>query len=271
MKAITGIGIAVGIVGILASAVMEGTSPASFINIPALLLISAGTLGAVSASTTFSSFMLMPKLAILAAKGQEFDPRASITQMVGLAEKARRNGLLALEEDVSQIDDAYTKKGLQLVVDGTDSDLVRAILQSELDGMAQRHHHNATLFAQAGGFAPTIGIIGTVMGLVHVLQNLSAPSTLGPAISGAFIATLYGVGSANLILLPIGNKLKELSSEEMNHRYMLLEAILSLQAGDNPRMLAEKLETYISPSERGKGEAERAEAPAAVAEERQAA
>jgi chemotaxis protein MotA len=251
MKAITGIGIVVAVVGMLASAIMEGTSPAAFINIPALLLMTAGTSGAVMASTNFKAFMTLPKLAILAVKGAEHDARATITQMVRLAERARREGLLALEEDVSQIEDGFTRKGLQLVVDGTDSELVRGILQSELDGMQQRHHHNAALFAQAGGFAPTIGIIGTVMGLVHVLQNLSAPSTLGPAISGAFIATLYGVGSANLMFLPISNKLKELSAEELNHRYMLLEAVLSIQAGDNPRVLAEKLETYLSPAERG--------------------
>jgi chemotaxis protein MotA len=267
VKAITGIGIAVAVVGMLAAAVMEGTSPVAFLNIPALLLITAGTSGAVMASTNMKAFLNMPKLAIVAVKGSDHDAHATIRQMVALSEKARRNGLLALEEDVAKIDDAFTQKGLQLVVDGTDSDLVRGILQSELDGTAQRHHHNATLFAQAGGFAPTIGIIGTVMGLVHVLQNLSAPSTLGPAISGAFIATLYGVGGANVILLPIANKLKELSSEEMNHRYMLLEAILSIQAGDNPRVLAEKLETYISPADRGSdAEAPTSAGPAIVEE-----
>jgi chemotaxis protein MotA len=168
---------------------------------------------------------------------------------------------------VAKIDDAYTKKGLQLVVDGTDSDLVRTILESEVDGMAQRHGQLAGMFTTAGGFAPTLGIIGTVMGLIHVLENLSAPSTLGPAISGAFIATLYGVSSANLIFLPVGNKLKEMSAAEVNHRYMVLEAILSIQAGDNPRVVAEKLLTFVPPAQRsdpaedgGKAGAERAAA-----------
>ena len=141
--------------------------------------------------------------------------------MVKLAEKARRNGLLALEEDVAKIDDAYTKKGLQLVVDGTDSDLVRTILESEIDGMAQRHRHERRhCFTTAGGFAPTLGILGTVMGLVHVLENLDdAGRRSARAIAGAFIATLYGVSAApTCSSCPIGNKLKEMSAAEINHR-----------------------------------------------------
>ena len=171
--------------------------------------------------------------------------------MVTLSEKARRDGLLALEDDVAELGDPFAQKGIQLVVDGADSELVRAILSSEIDGMAARHSANAKTFATAGGFAPTLGILGTVMSLVHVLENLDSPSSLGHSIAGAFIATLYGVGSANLIFLPIANKLKEMSGEEIAYREMLLEAILSIQAGDNPRLLREKLETFLAPLERG--------------------
>ena len=113
------------------------------------------------------------------------------------------------------MDDAFTKTGIQLVVDGTDSDVVRGIMQSEIDGMSARHRNGWSLFTTAGGFAPTLGILGTVLSLVHVLENLSSPGTLGPLIAGAFLATLYGVGSANLIFLPIANKLKELSAIEL--------------------------------------------------------
>jgi chemotaxis protein MotA len=272
VKAITAIGIVCAFGALLVASIMEGTQPMAFLNIPALLLIVGGTSGAVMASTNFQTFMGMPKAMIMSFKGSNVQSSGIIHDMVALAEKARRNGLLALEEDVAKIDDAYTKKGLQLVVDGTDSDLVRTILESEVDGMAQRHGQIAGMFATAGGFAPTLGIIGTVMGLIHVLENLSAPSTLGPAISGAFIATLYGVSSANLIFLPVGNKLKEMSAAEVNHRYMVLEAILSIQAGDNPRVLAEKLEAYVPPAQRGAPEKGGAPAVAAVPdEERQAA
>ena len=133
---------------------------------------------------------------------EPLDVQGRVDLLVSLAEQARREGLLALDAQIAEIDDAFTKKGLQLVVDGTDPELVRDILDAEIDGMAARHHAGVTPFEKAGGFAPTIGIIGTVMGLVHVLQNLSAPATLGPSISSAFIATLMGVGSANVHLPP---------------------------------------------------------------------
>jgi len=267
VKAITAIGIVCAFGALLLASIMEGTNPMAFMNIPALLLIVGGTSGAVMASTNFQTFMAMPKGMIMSFKGSSVESSGVIQDMVTLAEKARRNGLLALEEDVAKIDDAYTKKGLQLVVDGTDSDLVAAILEAEVDGLAARHQQVAGLFATAGGFAPTVGIIGTVMGLIHVLENLAAPSTLGPAISGAFIATLYGVSSANLMFLPIGNKLKEMSAVEVNHRMMILDAILSIQAGDNPRVLSEKLEAFVAPADRGKS----AEAGAGSAELREAA
>jgi len=253
VKASTGIGIAAAFACLLMGVIMEGGNPASFINIPAFLIVVGGTFGVMTASTDIKSIMKMPKLLIYAAKGGkgEFDQRAAATQMVALAEKARRDGLLALEDDINSVDDPFTKKGLQLVVDGVESDLVVAILQSEMDGTAARHNKGIKLWQQAGGFAPTLGIIGTVMSLVHVLENLSSPAGLGHSIAGAFLATLYGVGSANIVYLPVANRLKELSGSEVSSRNLMLEAILSIQAGDNPRMLAEKLDTFLAPGERG--------------------
>jgi chemotaxis protein MotA len=256
VKASTAIGIVGAIVCLLMAVIMEGGNPASLLNIPALLIVVGGTGAATFASTSMEQFKLIPALYKTAFGGSTLEPREAIGQMVSLAEKARRDGLLALEDDLASVEDAYTRKGIQLVVDGADSDLVRAILSSEIDGMAARHRHNAHLFQTAGGFAPTLGILGTVLSLVHVLENLSNPATLGHSIAGAFLATLYGVGSANLIFLPVGNKLKALSAEEQLYREMLLEAILAIQAGDNPRLLAEKLETFVSPGERGDGKAE---------------
>jgi chemotaxis protein MotA len=134
---------------------------------------------------------------------------------------------------------------------------VRDILDAEIDAMSARHHAGVAPFEKAGGFAPTIGIIGTVMGLVHVLQNLSAPATLGPSISSAFIATLMGVGSANVIYLPVANRLKALSAEEIELRTLTVEGILSVQAGDNPRVVADKLTSFVPPAERdGAGDAD---------------
>lgn len=260
MKASTGIGIGVAFVCLLMAVIMEGGNPASFINIPAFLIVIGGTFGVITASTDMAAIKALPKLLIYAMKGGagDYDTRAAAGQMVQLAEKARRDGLLALEDDIRNVEDAFTKKGLQLVVDGVESDLVVAILQSEMDGSATRHRKIITLYQQAGAFGPTLGIIGTVMSLVHVLENLSSPAGLGHSIAGAFIATLYGVGSANLIYLPVSNKLKELSGKEMAYRTLLLEAILSIQAGDNPRMLAEKLDTFLAPAERGEEAAQKA-------------
>jgi chemotaxis protein MotA len=250
VRAATAIGIVVACVGILGAAMMEGTSPAAFMNIPAMLLVFAGTFGATVAATGMGAAKNIPALYKIAFAGSDRQLAAKVNDLVALAEKARRDGLLALESDLEEIEDPFTRKGLQLVVDGTDPDLVRDILEVEIDAMAARHKQGAEIFKTAGGFAPTMGIIGTVMGLVHVLENLSAPDTLGPAISGAFIATLMGVGAANVVFLPIAGRLKGLSHEEVNERTLVLEGILSIQSGDNPRVVAEKLMSLVPPGER---------------------
>ncbi len=254
MKLSTGAGIGIAFFGILVGAFMEGTSPAAFIDIPAILIIFLGTSGAVAASVGPDAMRKIPQLYRIAFKGHSPDVSERVDLLVSLAEQARREGLLALDERVNQIDDEFTKKGLQLVVDGVDPDLVREVLEAEIDGMTARHHVGVTTFTKAGGFAPTMGIIGTVMGLVHVLQNLSAPSTLGPSISSAFVATLLGIGSANVIYLPVAGRLEGLSASEVELRMLTLDGILAVQAGDNPRVVSEKLNSYIAPSERQRSE-----------------
>jgi chemotaxis protein MotA len=250
VKAATAIGIVAAIVGILGAAMMEGTSPAAFMNMPAMILVFVGTFGATCAAAGMEGMKNIPALYKIAFAGSDHQLAGKVHELVSLAEKARRDGLLALESDVEGVEDAFTRKGLQLVVDGTDPDLVRDILEVEIDAMAARHKEGAEVFKTAGGFAPTMGIIGTVMGLVHVLENLSAPATLGPAISGAFIATLMGVGAANVVFLPVAGRLKGLSHAEVHERNLVLEGILSIQAGDNPRVVAEKLMSLVPPAQR---------------------
>src|SRR4051794_15400043 len=250
MKAATAIGMGAALLGLLVGSSMEGTSPAAFLNIPAMLIVFVGTFGATLAGSTMERIKLIPTLYKKAISPDKPDLSSQLELLVSFAERARREGLLALDDEVAELDDPFTKKGLQLVVDGTDPELVREILENEIDGMAARHHNGVLPFEKAGGLAPTLGIIGTVMGLVHVPQSLSQPATLGPAISGAFIATLYGVASANLVFLPTANKLKLLSSEEQELRTMTLEGILAIQAGDNPRVVADKLLSFIPPAER---------------------
>jgi chemotaxis protein MotA len=250
MKAATAIGIVVAAVGILGSAVMEGTSPAAFMNIPAIMIIMAGTGGVTMAAVGMEKFKAVPVLYKKAFNAEPLELGSKVTEIVSYAERARREGLLALEDQIAGIDDEFMRKGLQLVVDGTDPHLVREVLEAEIDAMHARHKAGWGVFEKAGGFAPTMGIIGTVMGLVHVLENLSAPETLGPSISGAFIATLIGVGSANVVFLPVANRLKALAEEEVEARTLVVEGILAIQSGDNPRVVAEKLISFVPPGQR---------------------
>ncbi len=275
MKAATAIGIGAALGGLLLGTLMEGSSPAALINIPAALIVFGGTFGVTLAGTSMDKMKQIPALYKRAISPPDLDLPGRVDLLVDYAEKARREGLLALEDQLGEIDDEFTRKGFQLVVDGTDPELVREILENEIDGMIARHHAAGRPFEKAGGFAPTMGIIGTVLGLVHVLENLSAPETLGPSISGAFIATLFGVGAANVVFLPVANKLKEISEEEVELRTVTLEGILAIQAGDNPRVVGDKLRSFIPPSERDRDQAGGGQAAggdaAAAAEPAQAA
>jgi chemotaxis protein MotA len=250
MKASSIIGIVVGCLGIAMGATMEGSQIAAVINPSAILIVLGGTLGATITGTSFDSIKAIPKLYKKAFSPDVLDLNGRVAELVGYAEQARRDGLLALDEQLAGIEDPYTKKGLQLVVDGTDPELVADVLEAENAAMRKRHAACTQPFEKAGGYAPTMGIIGTVFGLVHVLSNLSQPATLGPSISSAFIATLLGISSANLFYLPIAARLKQLSAEELHFREMTLEGVLAIQAGDNPRVVQEKLVAYVPPSMR---------------------
>jgi len=248
----TGIGIGFSIISLFVAMILEGGNPVAFIQPTAGMIVFGGTTGVLIASSGIKPVINMFKLTFVSMtyKGKAIDKLEVIKTISTMAEKARREGLLALEDEAENVEDPFIKKGISLVVDGTDPELVKDILESDLDAMEARHSQNVGLFQNAGGFAPTLGIIGTVMGLVHVLENLSNPATLGPAISAAFIATFFGVASANLYYLPVGNKLKKISHDEVHARTMIIEGIISIQAGDNPRVVEEKLKTFLDPTER---------------------
>lgn len=226
---------------------MEGGELRALINLPAALLVFGGTLGAGMMSYRMNQIMGLPGILRQAFQERTEDVADVIVLLVRLAERARREGLLVLEEEARRLDDAFLKKALQLAVDGTDPELVREILTTEIHFLQNRHKVGESIFTTLGGFAPTLGIIGTVMGLIHMLANLSDPGKMGPLIAGAFIATLYGVSSANLIFLPIGNKLRARSAEEVLMREVMVEGVLSIQAGDNPRIVEEKLKAFLAP------------------------
>jgi chemotaxis protein MotA len=248
-----GVGLAFGMLAL--GTLMEGSSPMALINIPAAVIIFGGTMGATIAAVGMDAVKNMPTLYKLAFSPPDIDFGERRTLLVRLADKARRDGLLALEEDAKQVEDTFTQSGLQLVVDGTDPDLVDEVLANEIDHMAVRHTQGRSVFETGAGLAPTIGVLGTVMGLVHVLHNLSDPTALGASIAGAFICTLYGVGMANILLHPVNLRLKGLSSQEKALRMMTVEGILAIQSGESPRVIGDKLATFLPPSERGEVDA----------------
>jgi chemotaxis protein MotA len=177
-------------------------------------------------------------------------PDDVVKTIVGFAELARRDGLLALEEAAKTIDDPFLKKGIELAVDGTDPEELREIMEGQIKSRKVQDKAGAKFFADMGGFAPTLGIIGTVLGLVHVLENLSDPGKLGHLIAGAFVATLWGVLTANLMWLPIGNKLARVGAVTAHHMELVVEGVLSVQAGANPRIVEQKLLAFLNDDER---------------------
>lgn len=235
---------------LLIATLMEGGELTAFFNMPAFIIVIGGSLGAMVISYPLRQVAGMVRVMRRAFFAQEMDKPRLLNTIVEFARRARREGILALEEDAKQVDNAFLRKAVQLVVDGTPGELVREVLETEVQAMEERHKAGEGIFSTLGGFAPTLGILGTVMGLVHMLASLDEPGRMGEAIAAAFIATLYGVGSANVIFLPIGNKLKARSQEEIGAYDMMIEGILSLQAGDNPRVVSAKMEPCLSPAER---------------------
>ena len=248
MSVIVGLGAAW--VLILIGMVLKGGSILGILNLPALLMVFGGTFGALIASFGLKRFGRSLSLVKVAMREPPDTRPDTIEQLVGFSEKARREGLLVLEDDARAVEDPYLARGVRLVVDGTDPELVKDIMETELDAMEERHRANQRVFQQGGAFAPTIGILATVLSLVSVLQHLDKPETLGPAISAAFLATFYGVAVANILFLPIANALKARTEHEASERTIVIEGVLSIQSGDNPRVLGEKLWSFLPPEAR---------------------
>ena len=260
MDLTTILGLLLGFSSLLVAFVMEGGSPFALLGLSAGIIVFGGTIGAVVISFPGSQLRKAAGLFKVAFTNRVEEPLDVIEELVSLATTARREGILSLEDRIEAFSDDFFKNGIRLVVDGVDPELVRGIMETELSYIETRHEEAAAMFEAAGGFAPTMGIIGTVMGLIHVLGNLSNISKLGPLIATAFIATLYGVGSANLIWLPIASKLKVRSKQEMLSREIMLEGILSIQAGENPTILGQKLRVFLAPKGRERAGAPEAEA-----------
>ena len=239
------IGIGAGFAVVVAVNVMEGGNPMSLLLVPPMLLVFGVTLLVTMAGGTMEDAKDAGRSLKRAFTGNVEPPSTLVPQVVQLAERARREGLLALEEEIRNVDDDFLKRGVTMAIDGTDPEELRDILESEVYAKRSADKQSAKFWADAGAYAPTIGIIGTVMGLVHVLENLAAPEELGHLIAAAFVATLWGVTSANVIFLPLGNRLKRLSELEAARMELTIEGIAAIQAGSNPRMVAQKLRSLI--------------------------
>lgn len=210
-----------------------------------MILVFGATLAVGIAGGTLKDFLLAIKALPRAFKGKVRPPQEIIDQVVSLAEKARREGVLALEQEADEIDDPFLRGALQNIADGTDGEELRMLLEDEIATTAATGRNAAKFFNSLGGYAPTIGIIGTVVSLTHVLENLSTPATLGPMIATAFVATLWGLLSANFIWLPIGSRLKRISDLEVERMTLLMEGVLAVQAGSQPRLLGERLRAMV--------------------------
>ena len=250
MDPATLIGIALAMGAILLTMVLEGSSPMAIILIPPLVLVFGGTFGAAIGGISMNDVKKIGgwfKLALLPPALPSVSER--IQTLVSLAEKARKEGLLALEAEVKNIDDPFLKRGLQMSIDGTDPEDLRSILEGEIQAKKSEDKAAAKFINAMGGYAPTIGIIGTVIGLIHVMENLQDPESIGPLIASAFVATLWGVLSANVFWLPMGAKIGRTSELQAAAMELLVEGIAEIQAGTSPRTVRAKLSSLVPPSE----------------------
>lgn len=229
---------------------LEGGTIGALLQVTAAIIVIGGTIGAVGIATQGKVLKQFPKIFMTAFKKRENKTIENIIFFKNLATKTRKEGLLSMEADLSDSSiDPFIQKGLQMIVDGVSPEIIKSSLETRLEQISERHHQGIAMFEAAGGYAPTMGIIGTVMGLVQVLGSLDDPSELGSKIAVAFIATLYGIATANLIWLPVANKLKSLNDEEVIEKEMYIEALLLIQEGLSPNSIVSKLEGYLTESE----------------------
>ena len=245
-----------------ASVLMEGGSLRALVSMPALVIVFGGTLGATLVSVPLKDLLRLPGLLKLAIFPHAFNHAGTAREIVRLAGVARRKGLLQLESEIADQKDAFLSKGLSLVIDGTDAEMIRETMETEIMAMEARHKAGVKIFTLMGGLAPTLGVTGTVMGLVNMLAKVNDPSSMGSSIATAFLATLYGVASANLVFLPVASKLAARSEEETYLCEILLEGLMSVQAGLSPMVIEERLKSFLNPRERdwGREDSRRSEA-----------
>lgn len=241
-------GIVLAFVAIIGGQILEGGHVGSLVQAAAFLIVMGGTIGAVLLQSPVSVFINGVKMSAWVFYPPVNSPQALIKQIINWAQIARKEGLLALEPHVAALKDPFAKKGLQLLADGSTADKLRESLEIDISALEAHQRQSAKIWEAAGGYAPTIGILGAVLGLIHVMENLSDPNLLGSGIAVAFVATIYGVGFANLVCLPIANKLKSIISEQVVMQEILIDGLVAIANGENPRFIENRLKGYFPAS-----------------------
>lgn len=245
MDKFTILGLLVGLIGIMSGQILEGGDLSILFQIAAFMIVLGGTLGAVMVQCPSRVFIMAIKMGRWAFVPPPTAGQESIRQLINLSILARKEGILALEGRMDAISDPFLHKGVQLLVDGNSGEKIREILDVDMNSWEQLRWQSARVWEAAAGYSPTIGIIGAVLGLMHVMQNLSEPSKLGGGIAVAFVATIYGVAFANLLFLPIANKLKSILMEQGHMQEMIVDGLVGIANGDNPRLLEIRLQSYL--------------------------
>lgn len=247
------LGIVLGVLAVVVGMIAKGASPTVLLNPAAIIIILVGTVAAILNAFPMRELKRIPGLfKVLFQDKRPYEPGELIELMVEMASQARREGLLSLEVQIAELKDPFIKKGLQLVIDGQDEEFVRGFLETELETIGERHAAGALVFSQAGSYAPTLGVLGAVIGLIGALGHMEDTNALGKAIAAAFVATLYGIFTGYVLWHPFANKLKRKSHEEIFLRTMIMEGILSIQQGSNPITIKEKMLVFLPPHERAK-------------------
>jgi chemotaxis protein MotA len=240
------IGVLIAIAGIIAGLLIEGGSLGQILQPTAAMIVFAGTLGAVMLQFPLPTVWNALKHAIKVFLSRKKDGDQALKEIVDFANKARRSGIVSLDQELESIHDPFLKQAIMLAVDGTEPSELRKIMEIQIENRAEAEDRIPAVFESAGGFSPTIGIIGAVLGLIQVMQHLDKIEEVGRGIAVAFVATIYGVGAANLILLPSAGKLKLRIHEERVHKEMMLEGVVSILEGMNPRMIEIKLQSFLA-------------------------
>ena len=245
MDKISVLGLLIGVAAIIGGQILEGGHIGSLSQPTALIIVLGGTMGAVMLQSPYATFMRGMRMVRWVWYPPVVDYQQVIKQVSTWSHISRREGLLALETVISQLKDDFARKGLQLLVDGAEPERLREVLEVEISTYEQEMKLSARIWEAAGGYSPTVGILGAVLGLIHVMENLTEPSKLGAGIAVAFVATIYGVGLANLVFLPMSNKLKAHINRLIVQREMIVDGLVGIANGDNPRIIESRLQGYI--------------------------